>query len=68
MEKSDIVEYLMGYQKVETDNVIKIYNEKVKQPFFEVIRLFKLDDTKDKLDKEFKNLLNLSVERDAGLV
>jgi hypothetical protein len=34
MKKSDVVEYLMGYQKVETDNVIKVYNEKVKQPFF----------------------------------
>ena len=56
MKKSDVVEYLMGYQKVETDNVIKVYNEKVKQPFFEVIRLFKLDYTRDKLDKELKDL------------
>ena len=38
-------------QKVETDNVIKVYNEKVKEPFFEVIRLFDLDYTRDKLDK-----------------
>ena len=56
MKKSDVVEYLMGYQKVETDNVIKIYNEKVKQPFFEALRLFKLDYTRDKLDKELKDL------------
>ena len=56
MKKSDVVEYLMGYQKVETDNVIKVYNEKVKQPFFEVIRLFKLDYTRAKLDKELKIL------------
>ncbi len=56
MKKSDVVEYLMGYQKVETDNVIKVYNEKVKQPFFEALRLFKLDYTRDKLDKELKDL------------
>ena len=36
--------------------MIKVYNEKVKQPFFEVIRLFKLDYTRDKLDKELKDL------------
>ncbi|MCL2934132.1 MAG: hypothetical protein MGG11_18390 [Trichodesmium sp. MAG_R03] len=56
MEKSDVVEYLMGYQKVETDNVIKIYNEKVKQPFFEALSLFELDYTRDKLDKELQEL------------
>ena len=43
-------------QKVETDNVIKVYNENVKEPFFEVIRLFDLDYTRDKLDKELKDL------------
>ncbi|NET45715.1 hypothetical protein [Okeania sp. SIO2B3] len=56
MEKSDVAEYLMGYKKVETDDVMKIYNEKVKQPFFEAIKLFKLDYTREKLDKELKNL------------
>ena len=39
-------------QKVEMDNVIKVYNQRVKQPFFEAIRLFELDYTGDKLDKE----------------
>ena len=56
MEKSDVVEYLMGYQKVETDNVIKIYNEKVKQPFFEALKLFNLYYTRGKLNKELQKL------------
>ncbi len=58
MEKSDVAEYLMGYKTVETDDVMNIYNQKVKQPFFEAIKLFKLDFTREKLDKELKKLAN----------
>ena len=56
MERLDVNQFLMGYQKVETDDVMKIYNEKVKQPFFEAIKLFELDYTREKLDKELKKL------------
>ena len=56
MERSDVNDFLMGYQPVKTDDVMKIYNEKVKQPFFEAIKLFKLEYTREKLAQELKKL------------
>ncbi|NEQ39943.1 MAG: hypothetical protein F6K40_28345 [Okeania sp. SIO3I5] len=59
MKKLDVAKYLMGYQKVETDDVVNIYLQKVKQPFSEAIKLFKLDSytkNREKLDKQLEKL------------
>ncbi|EAW35185.1 hypothetical protein [Lyngbya sp. PCC 8106] len=64
MEKTDAIQYLLGYKpskskdviKVYDENFMKVYNEDVKDPFVEAIKLFKLPYTKEKLRQTLEKL------------
>lgn len=63
METKDVIKYLLGDDKPkDTDtDVMKIYNEKVKQPFFSAIDLFNLSYKRERVHnilKEIAELLN----------
>ncbi|MFM6453079.1 MAG: hypothetical protein ACKPH7_14870, partial [Planktothrix sp.] len=52
VEKQEVIEYLLGYQSVNTDDVMEAYNNQVKQPFLAAIDLFKLPYQREKLRKQ----------------
>ncbi len=57
MEKNDVIQYLLGYKPSELqEDVMKVYNENVKEPFVKAINLFKLPYTKEKLRQTLEKL------------
>ncbi|MEL7034050.1 MAG: hypothetical protein AAFO04_00295 [Cyanobacteria bacterium J06592_8] len=56
MEKTDAIKYLLGYKPSEIQDIMKVYNEKVKDPFFAAIDLLNLPYTKEKLRKTLEKL------------
>ena len=52
VEKQEVIEYLLGYQSVNTDDVMEAYNYQVKQPFLAAIQLFDLPYQREKLRKQ----------------
>lgn len=62
VEKSDVINYLLGNKNLaqnEGDNIMDIYNNKVKQPFLDAINLLGLSFSKEKLNKELNKLADL---------
>ena len=64
MKKTDAIKYLIGYKQSElqgiktvyNENIMKVYNEKVKDPFFAAINLLNLPYTKEKLRQTLEKL------------
>jgi hypothetical protein len=57
MEKNDVIQYLLGYKPLELqEDVMKVYNKNVKEPFVKAINLFKLPYTKEKLRQTLEKL------------
>lgn len=56
IEKQDVIKYLLADQNASGDDVSKVYNEQVKTPFFQAIKLINLDYTREKLTNELKKL------------
>lgn len=52
VEKQEVIEYLLGYKSVNTDDVMEAYNNQVKQPFLAAIELFDLPYQREKLRKQ----------------
>jgi hypothetical protein len=56
VEKDDVIKYLNGFEESELTKIMDIYNQKIKQPFFDAILLINLPYTREKLSKELQNL------------
>jgi len=55
VEDSDVIEYLLGYEKAPNiSNVIEAYNGLVKEPFLKAVELLKLPYERTKLHKELQ--------------
>ncbi len=56
MEDSEVIQYLLGYEKNNISNVMEAYNNHVKQPFFNAINLFNLPCKREKLHKKLQEI------------
>lgn len=56
VEEQEVIEYLLGYQSVNTDDVMEAYSNQVKQPFLAAIQLFNLPYQREKLRKQLENI------------
>lgn len=57
IEKQEVIKYLLADQNASENDVSKVYNEQVKTPFFNAIKVIKLEGyTREKLTNELKKL------------
>ncbi|WP_026735496.1 hypothetical protein [Fischerella sp. PCC 9605] len=59
MKDTDVVKYLRGSKTECGSDVMKIYNEHVKEPFFKALQLLELPFTREKLQKRLQEIANM---------
>ncbi len=57
LEEKEVVQYLRGNEPADM-KVMDAYNNEVKQPFFDALKLFNLPFTRDKLQKKMEAIAN----------
>lgn len=56
IEKEEVIKYLLADQNASGDDVSKIYNEQIKTPFFQALKTFNLEYTREKVTTQLKKL------------
>ena len=58
VEDTEVIDYLLGYDKHEVSDVMNAYNDHVKQPFLKAIDHFQLPYKREKLTKKLEKIAN----------